>query len=79
MEKKKSLSVGILKFFALFSIISAHCYSVPSNTNVFAKISSHLLGNIGHIGVIIFFVLAGALFHYQKYSLKTFFKNKILF
>lgn len=41
--------------------------------------SAHLLQQIGTIGVIVFFVIAGALFHYERYSLKEFFTKKILY
>ena len=76
IEKKKNLSVGIMKFIAMFCVIGAHCNSV-SVENIFAQKSSLLLQNIGSISVIIFFVLAGAFFHYDKYSIKVFLKNKV--
>ena len=78
MTKQKDLTVSIMKFFAIFSVICAHCNSVSASAPFFAQTSSRFWQQIGTIGVIIFFIVSGALFHYNKYSLKGFVIKKLL-
>ena len=40
---------------------------------------SNFLQQIGTIGVVLFFVLAGSLFHFDRYTFKEFFLKKILY
>ena len=54
--------IYVLKAFAVFSIVSAHCYPVPETHSHLNVVMSQLVLGIGHIGVPIFLILAGYLF-----------------
>lgn len=66
-----------LKAFAIISIVSAHCGILAVNTNQLNIIFSLILGQIGTIGVGIFFILSGYLFYKNKNSFGVFFLKKI--
>lgn len=66
-----------LKVFALFSIVSAHCWTIATKTNQINNVFSSILSQIGSIGVGIFFILSGYLFFKNKRSFSAFFLNKI--
>ena len=65
-----------LKVFAIISIVSAHCFTI-TNTNKLNILFSWLLGQIGSIGVGIFFIISGYLFLNKKHDIKVFFIKKI--
>ncbi len=60
----KNPTISLLKGLAIFSVICAHCYTVPQSANEFEQACSLLLHNLGTLGVIIFFVISGYLFRF---------------
>ncbi|MBO4323196.1 MAG: acyltransferase family protein [Clostridia bacterium] len=72
----KNAKISILKLFAIFSVICAHCNAVFSENTLILR-SSLLLQNIGNVGVLCFFVISGYLFHAEKYDARSVF-NKII-
>ncbi len=71
-----SQSISLLKGLAIFSVICAHCNTVPENANGFVHACSHMLANLGTVGVICFFIISGFLFRCE--SKKTFFSKRLV-
>ncbi len=72
---KKSNTISILKGVAVFSVVCAHCNSIPIDSIPFEQVSSLILRNLGTIGVICFFVVSGYLFNCR--SKKEFFLSRL--
>lgn len=68
--------ITALKSFAIFSVVSAHVGGVDKNTNELNLFFSRILGQIGSIGVGIFFLISGYLFYKNKDSLVNFFRKR---
>lgn len=66
-----------LKVFATISIVAAHCTSIELNSNKLNILFSYILKNLGYIGVGIFFITSGYLFHKNQYSFNIFLRKKI--
>ena len=64
MRKQETLS--LLKGLAIFSVICAHCYTIPANTTGFGLACSLLIHNIGTLGVLCFFVVSGYLYNCEN-------------
>lgn len=73
----ESKIIYILKAFAIFSIVCAHCSSIPEGFSSANMIASSLVSSVGALGVSVFFLLAGYFFGRNKRSFWEFFKNKI--
>lgn len=69
--------ISALKIFAVISIVSAHSNYVPPDTNRWNILFSWILGEIGAIGVAIFFIISGYVFYKNKYPLDQFFLRKV--
>lgn len=76
-SKKISQSIYVLKFFAVLSIISAHCNSVASDHSAADIFASRFIGSFGCVGVGIFLLIAGFLMHGTTRNFKDFFISKI--
>lgn len=70
--------ITVLKVFATISIVAAHSGYLSTNANVFNNMFSWILSQIGSIGVGIFFIISGYLFGKKRYTIKGFFKRKVV-
>lgn len=59
----KNKYIDIIKGFAMFSVICAHCNSVLANSPALTSIQSCLVANMGTYGVITLFIISGYLYH----------------
>lgn len=71
--------LNIIKGFAILSVISAHCNSVTKTSAYITLVQSKILSSFGTVGVVLFFVVSGFLFHPEKYTPIKFWKNKAKF
>ena len=72
---KRNETISILKGFAIFSVICAHCNTVAENASSFERICHLILANFASVGVNCFFVVSGFLFKCE--SRRKFFYGKI--
>ncbi len=77
MKKEISDTINVMRFFAVLSIICAHCSSVDSDYSAINTFCSRYLSSIGSIGVGVFFFLSGYLFHTHCDAFFVFIRNKI--
>ncbi|ETT41438.1 hypothetical protein C162_26190 [Paenibacillus sp. FSL R7-269] len=70
--------IYILKALALVSIVSAHSVGFTSTASRFNQLSSWLLGQIGSIGVGVFFLVSGFLFYRNSRTIGNFFRKKFI-
>lgn len=78
MKERISKNIYIAKFFAIISVICAHCANVSSAyspANVFA---GKLLNSVGSVGVGVFMFLSGYLLYTTKRNFGSFLKSKVL-
>jgi Predicted acyltransferases len=75
-EIKKNNEIFLIKALSVVSVVSAHCHTVPDGQGGFAWYSSLVLRNIGTTGVLCFFIVAGYLYHPEKYPLDDLIKKK---
>lgn len=69
--------IYIVKAFAIFSVICAHCGNIPHEFSQINQVFSNIIRSIGSIGVPIFFVISGYLMGKKDTTFKSFFKTKI--
>ena len=67
---QKNIEIYIIKSMAIISVVSAHCYALPVGQNGFPWYCALLLRNFGTVGVVCFFIIAGYLYHPEKYTAK---------
>ena len=65
---QKTLEIYIIKSLAILSVVSAHCYVLPHGQNGFPQYCALFLRNFGTVGVLCFFIMAGYLYHPEKYT-----------
>lgn len=75
--KSEKEYIYVLKFFAVISIVSAHCSVIGENDNKLNILFSYILDRIGSIGVGVFFIISGYLFFKNKDTFKLFILKKI--
>ena len=74
--KTKNPTISLLKGLAIFSVVCAHCYSIPAYAGEFERACSLILHNLGTLGVLVFFVVSGYLFRVT--DVKSFLAKKAL-
>ncbi|MBR6509597.1 MAG: acyltransferase [Clostridia bacterium] len=77
MDKRISDNIYKLKFFAIISVICAHCCTVSATHSVAEIFTSTVLNSIGAVGVGIFMFISGYLFYNTKRDFKNFFASKL--
>lgn len=73
----QKLEIYIIKSLAILSVVSAHCYMLPLGQKGFSQYCALLMRNFGTVGVLCFFIMAGYLYHPEKYSARQLIINKI--
>lgn len=74
-EERKFILV--LKCVAIFCVVCAHLYPVPSQTGEMNRLVSDILNYIGTMGVPVFFIISGFLFAGSKKNCCDFWKKRI--
>lgn len=74
-EERKYILV--LKCVAIFCVVCAHLYPVPSQTGEMNRLVSDILNYMGTMGVPVFFVISGFLFAGNKLNWYDFWKKRI--
>ncbi len=77
MDKRISDNIYKAKFFAIISVICAHCCSVSNEHSVADVFTSRILNSIGTVGVGVFMLISGYLLYNTKRNFKNFFISKI--
>lgn len=76
-EKEISNNFWAMKGIAIFSVVCAHVGIVTSN-DVLLKYLSHILSNIGTIGVGIFYFISGYFYKFDTNNKSEFIKSKFI-
>ena len=77
MNRRVSENIYKVKFFAILSVICAHCSSVSANHSFMDNFVSYVLDSIGSVGVGIFLFISGYLFYDTRRTFKDFFTSKL--
>lgn len=77
MDERISENIYKVKFFAIISVICAHCCSVNIEHSFLDIYVSRILDSIGSVGVGAFMLVSGYLFHGTKKNFWDFFTSKI--
>lgn len=75
LTDRESLAINIMKALAILSVIAAHLISF-SPESLFSRTVSAFWVLFGEIGVVVFFVLGGFLYHREPGDHKAFWKKK---
>ncbi|MBO5341832.1 MAG: acyltransferase [Lachnospiraceae bacterium] len=67
--------IWVLKAFAIFCVVCAH--SVGDYEGKVGKLIIRIMDMVGTMGVPVFFILSGYLFHPEKYTFHAFWKSKV--
>ncbi len=75
MEKEYSKTAYVIKFFAIFSVITAHV-NIVNNDNIFSSLITNWYNLFGIVGVICFFIIGGYYYKRENGDTKKYWKKK---
>lgn len=72
----ESQELYVLKAFAIFSVICAHCSSVGADGIIWNLFVSNILKSVGAVGIFVFYFLSGYFLYFTQKKIGAFWKNK---